>query len=70
MWYWQRSGVPEELHSLLENLQEVRPLTEGSVPGKNLRFEKISGQGMISSVEFDGDGALIRYNTVAAAGIY
>ena len=68
MWYWQRSGVPEELHSLLENLQEVCPLTEGCVPGKNLRFEKISGQGMISSVEFDGDGALIRYNTVAAAG--
>lgn len=67
-WAWLPEQTPAELHGLLTVLGEIFPLERGGKAGKTLRFERIAGEGLISEVELNAAGALIRYNTVSAAG--
>lgn len=67
-WSWRPAEVPAELHGLLTVLGEIFPLERGGAAGRNLRFERIAGEGLVSEVEFRGGDALVRYNTVSAAG--
>ena len=67
-WYWSPEAVPAELIPLLRSLGEIFDLEESSSGEKRLSFEKISGEDVISEVEFiTPDHAVIRYNTVSAA---
>ncbi len=66
-WYWSAAQVPAELHTMLSELGELFGLAEGS-GAKNITFERIAGDGVVSEVEFlDANNAVVRYNTISAA---
>ncbi len=66
-WYWSAEKTPVELHEMLKSLGELFDLSEGA-GDKSITFERISGEGVISEVEFSGTAAaVVRYNTVSAA---
>jgi len=63
---WRSNDVPEELHTLLETLEEEYPVSPLG-RGLKLKAKRIGGEGTISRVRRSPGEVLIEYNSIAGA---
>ena len=63
---WRSNDVPEELHTLLETLEEEYPVSP-SGRGLKLKAERVGGEGTVSRVRRSPGEVLIEYNSIAGA---
>ena len=63
---WRSADVPEELHELLETLEEEYPVSSYG-RGLKLKAKRVEGAGTISRVKRSPGTVLVEYNSIAAA---
>ena len=63
---WRTADVPEELHELLETLEEEYPVSSYG-RGLKLKAKRVEGAGTISRVKRSPGTVLVEYNSIAAA---
>ncbi len=63
---WRPADVPEELHVLLETLEEEYPVSALG-RGLKLKAKRVTAEGTISRVKRSPGEVLIEYNTIAGA---
>ena len=63
---WRSADVPEELHELLETLEEEYPVSSYG-RGLKLKAKRVEGAGTISRVKRSPGTVLVEYNLIAAA---
>ena len=63
---WRSTDVPEELHTLLETLEEEYPVSPLG-RGLKLKAKRVGGEGTVSRVRRSPGEVLIEYNSIAGA---
>ncbi len=63
---WRSNDVPEELHTLLETLEEEYPVSPLG-RGLKLKAKRVGGEGTVSRVRRSPGEVLIEYNSIAGA---